>query len=393
MSLRRLAWFAPGLLLALPATLAAQASIFGVRGPGFPGRPYSAAAIGTGGSLGLFDPQSQLSPASLATLRTGTATFTLLADFRSVETPAGSANTRGYRFPNTYITAPIQHGNYAFGIGATTYLDRDFTLAVRDSIVLRDSVRSYTDTTKSRGGLSDLQLAFAIRTIPKTTVAFAAHLITGTNRLVARRAFDDTAYATVLQSAQTSTTGFGLAIGATRAVSNALTLSVLVRKDFTAKVNIDSALYGGATTIGSDYGLPWTFAGGALLSVTPFLQVAAQGVYRTWSAANQSMVNLGAPGAKNSLDLSLGAELTSRARRATQFPLRVGARYGTLPFLIGADPALQPSEFAVSIGTGARFAKQRGAIEMSLERVWRRASGSGISETAWLLYTGLNIRP
>lgn len=392
MSGGRLAWLALG-LLALPATLAAQASIFGVRGPGFPGRPYSAAAIGTGGSIGLFDPQSQLSPASLATLRTGTATFTLLADYRSVETPAGTATTRGYRFPNTYITAPIRRGQYAFGVGATTYVNRDFTLAVRDSIVLRDSVRAYTDTTRSRGGLSDLQLAFAIRTIPGTTVGLAAHLITGTNRLVARRAFDDTSYATVLQSAQTSTTGFGLAIGATREVSSKLTLSALIRKDFTARVNIDSALYGGATTIGADYGLPWTFAGGGLFSLTPFFQVAAQGVYRTWSAANQSLVSLGAPGAKNSLELSLGSELTSRARRATQFPLRVGVRYGTLPFLIGDGPAFQPSEFAVSVGTGARFARQRGAIEMSLERVWRNASGSNISEPAWLLYTGLNIRP
>jgi len=55
-SARRLAWLALGLLLALPAAAAAQSSIFGVRGPGFPGRPYSAAAIGTGGSIGLFDP-------------------------------------------------------------------------------------------------------------------------------------------------------------------------------------------------------------------------------------------------------------------------------------------------------------------------------------------------
>jgi len=389
---RRLAGLALGLLV-LPASLAAQSSIFGIRGPGFPGRPYSAAAMGAAGSSGLFDPQSQLSPASLATLKGGTATFTVLADYRSVETPAGSANVRSYRFPNTYITAPIRRGQYAFGVGATTYLDRDFTLAVRDSIVLRDSVRAYTDTTVSRGGLSDLQLAFAIRTIPKTTVGLAVHFITGTNRLAARRAFDDTSYATVRQTAQTSTTGFGLAIGATRVLSNKLTLAAFVRKDFTANVNIDSVAFGGATTIGADYGLPWTFAAGGLLAVTPFMEVSAQGVYRTWSSANASLTNLGAPGAKNSLELSLGGELTSRARRATQFPLRVGVRYGTLPFLIGEGPVVQPSEFSVSVGTGARFAKQHGAIEVSLERVWRRASGSDISETGWLLYTGLNIRP
>ena len=144
-------------------------------------------------------------------------------------------------------------------------------------MVLRDSVRAYTDTTRSRGGLSDLQLAFAIRTIPKTTVGFAVHLITGTDRLVARRAFDDTSYATVLQSAELSTTAWGLAVGATRELSSKVTLSALIRKDFTASVHVDSALYGGATSLGADYGLPWTFAGAGLFRVTPLLQVATPG--------------------------------------------------------------------------------------------------------------------
>ena len=380
-------------LLCLPVALNAQASIFGVRGPGFPGRPYSPAAIGAGGAIGLFDPQSQLSPASLGPLQTGAGSFTLLGDFRSVDTPAGSERTRDYRFPNVFITAPIRRGQYAFGVGATTYLDRDFTLAVRDSIVLRDSVRAYTDTTSSRGGLSDLQLAFAIRTIPKTTVGFAFHLITGTDRLVARRAFDDTSYAAVLQSAELSTTGFGLAVGGTRDLSSKVTLSILIRKDFTASVHVDSARYGGATDLGADYGLPWTFAGGGLFRVTPLLQVATQAVYRTWASANQGMVSLGAPGAKNSLELSAGGELTSRVRRTTQFPLRIGLRYATLPFLIGEGVPVQPHEFALSVGTGARFARQRGGIDVSLERVWRSASGTDISERAWLLYTGFSIRP
>ena len=392
MSVRRPAGLLLG-LLCLPGTLAAQASIFGVRGPGFPGRPYSAAAIGAGGSLGLFDPQSQLSPASLGPLQTGAGSFTLLGDFRSVDTPAGSARTRDFRFPNVFITAPIRHQKYAFGVGATTYTDRDFTLAVRDSVVLRDSVRTYTDTTRSRGGLSDLQLAFAIRTMPKTTVGLAFHLITGTDRLVARRAFDDTSYAVVLQSAELSTTAFGVAVGATRDLGSKVTLSALVRKDFTARVSVDSARYGGATSLGADYGLPWTFAGAGLFRVSPLLQVATQAVYRTWASANQGMVALGAPGASNSLELSVGGELTSRVRRTTQFPLRLGLRYGTLPFLIGDGPTYQPHEFAVSVGTGLRFAKQRGGIDVSLERAWRSASGSDISERAWLLSTGFSIRP
>ena len=141
---------------------------------------------------------------------------------------------------------------------------------------------------------------------------------------MARRAFDDTSYAAVLQSAELSTTAFGLAVGATRDISSKVTLSALIRKDFTARVNVDSARYGGATSLGADYGLPWTFAGAGLFRVTPLLQVATQAVYRTWAAANQGMVALGAPGASNSLELSVGGELTSRVRRTTQFPLRVG---------------------------------------------------------------------
>jgi hypothetical protein len=166
-------------------------------------------------------------PASLGPLQTGTASFTLQGTSAWVETPPVVHDALPL---SQRPAAPIRRGHYAIGVGATTYLNRDFTLAVRDSIVLRDSVRAYTDTTRSRGGLSDLQLAFAIRTIPQTTIGFAFHLITGTDRLVARRAFDDTLYTPVLQSAELSTTGFGLAIGATRDISSKVTLAALIGK-------------------------------------------------------------------------------------------------------------------------------------------------------------------
>jgi hypothetical protein len=113
--------------------------------------------------------------------------------------------------------------------------------------------------------------------------------------------------------------------------------------------------------------------------------MATQVVYRTWASANEGMVSLGAPGARNSIELSVGGELTSRVRRTTQFPLRIGARYGTLPFLIGEGTPVQPHEFALSIGTGARIARQHGGLDISLERVWRSASDTGISERGWLL--------
>ena len=76
---------------AVPAE--AQSSIFGIRGPGFPGRPLSTRAIGAGGGLGLFDAESQLNPASLTATPNAFGAFTVLGDFRGVTTPAGSATS------------------------------------------------------------------------------------------------------------------------------------------------------------------------------------------------------------------------------------------------------------------------------------------------------------
>ena len=171
-----------------------------------------------------------------------------------------------------------------------------------------------------------------------------------------------------------------------------MTLAALIRKDFTASVNIDSALYGGATALGP-LRLAMDLRRLRSLPRDPAPAGRDQVVYRTWASANEGMVNLGAPGASNSLELSAGGELTSRVRRTTQFPLadRRTVRHAPVPHRGGCP--VQPHEFALSIGTGARFARQKGGIDISLERVWRSASDTGISERGWLLYTGFSIRP
>ena len=59
------------LAAAAPNTAAAQASQFGVRGLGLPGRALSARSLATGGGFGLFDGESSLNPAALAGLGVG----------------------------------------------------------------------------------------------------------------------------------------------------------------------------------------------------------------------------------------------------------------------------------------------------------------------------------
>jgi hypothetical protein len=216
------------------------------------------------------------------------------------------------------------------------------------------------------------------------------HLITGTDRLVAKRVFSDSNFVTVVQGTELSTTAIGVSVGVNHAFSSRLSVAAMVRKDFDATVNIDSAQYGGSTGVGGTYGLPWTLAAGMTAQVRSGLAVALAAQYRAWSATDSFLVAFEAPGSGDTFEVTAGAELATSSRRLAQFPIRFGARYGTLPFKV--DETTQPYEFAVSLGGGGRFARDRAGIDMSLERVWRRG-GEGRSETAWLLYTGINIRP
>jgi hypothetical protein len=138
------------------------------------------------------------------------------------------------------------------------------------------------------------------------------------------------------------------------------------------------------------YPLPWTLAAGVRYRVTPTVDFAVQGMYRTWSGADSLVLAGGGAGAKDVFDVSAGVEWVRSVTRPSHLPLRLGVRYATIPVLV--EPDAQPSEVALTIGSGARFARDRGGIDFSLERVWR-SDGTGRSESAWLLFGGVSIRP
>jgi hypothetical protein len=77
------------------------------------------------------------------------------------------------------------------------------------------------------------------------------------------------------------------------------------------------------------------------------------------------------------------------ARRPNRRPIRFGVHYGTLPFFLGTGE--QPTEFGVSLGTGARFAQQRAGLDLALEQVWR--SAGGYKERAFQVTVGVSVRP
>jgi opacity protein-like surface antigen len=371
-------------LLPGSAPLQAQSSLFGVRGLGLPGRELSARARATGGSFGLFDPESALNPASLAQVKRPVALFNAAPSRRHWETPAGSASLKESRFPLATLAGWIPHTPVSFGVSYASYTDQDFRLVSRDTITIRSQQVGVTDTLSSVGGLNQIRLAVAYDAPGGTALGASAHIITGSGRLGASRVFDDTTYSPIKQQAELSYAGVGVAVGVIQRVSPRLRVAALMRTDTRVRVRQDSL---SAT---HDVDLPYTFGAGVMVQVSPKMTAAAQGIYRTWSGANSDLLAAGSIGAVNTIDLSAGVEYVRRPNRPTQNPIRLGIRYATLPFPLRAGDSAH--EFLIAAGSGLRFAKDRAGIDLTLEQAWR-SEGSDFRERAFTAVIGVSVRP
>ena len=370
------------MVAAVPATVSAQSSQFGVRGLGMPGRPLSARAFASGGAFGMFDPESGLNPAALGRLTAMTAGFGALQDFRHVENPAGTESLRETRFPHLTVAGPVRRYPVAVGVSFSNYTSRDFTLATTDTVVLRGVLVPVSDTLASRGGLSDLRLAASYRVQDAWVFGGGFHIITGSNRLRSRRSFADTSYQVATQRSELSYAGVGVSLGVVRNFGPAFSVAATVRSD--GKVNVDRDSARVATV-----DLPYTFGLGLRWRARPSLDLASGVVMKTWSGANSDLLAQGGTGAENTVEVSLGAEYTPDPRRPSRRPIRFGARYGTLPFSL--VPGERPHELGLSLGTGIRFAQERAGIDLGVEHVWR--SAGDYSERAFLINLGVTVRP
>lgn len=366
----------------MPVAAFAQSSQFGVRGLGLPGRPLSTEAFSSGGAFGLFDFTSALNPAAIAAAPALTASFGSLQDFRHVENPAGSESLRETRFPLASVVGPIRRYPAVVGVSFANYASRDFTLASADTVDLRGVLVPVSDTFSSRGGLSDLRVAGGYRVDSTWVFGGAFHVITGTNRLKARRAFADTTYELARDSAEVSYAGVGVSLGVIRNFGSSFSVAATVRSD--GHVNVDQDSSRSATV-----DLPYTFGLGLRWRASPRLELASQALMRTWSGANSDLLAQGGNGADNSFEVSVGGEFTPDPRRPSRRPIRIGARYGALPFtLVPGEP---PHEFGLSAGTGLRFAQNRAGVDLGLEHVWR--SAGAFSERSFLVSVGVTVRP
>lgn len=375
------------LVCAAPLPLLAQSSEFGTRGLGLPGRAESVRALGTGGSFGLFDGGSSQNPAALAEAYVLTATFTGMESFRSSTGPGGTLSGRDMRFPQITVAGPVGHRPFSVGASYSNYSDRDFSVATSSELELRGAPVTSFDTLTSRGGLNDIRLGVAYRGPSAWNLGVAFHLITGSARTELRRGFSDTAYAPVFQSAEISYAGIGFSAGLLHTMGR-LTIAAMARTDGNANVDRDS-------TRVNRIGLPASFGAGIRYHAGSRLDLAAQGLYRGWSAADAALIAGGGTGAQNTVSISGGGEYATDLRRPYRRPIRFGAHYTRLPFPIVTSG--KPSEFGVSVGTGTRFLDARtrrevAGLDLAVEHLWRR-EGTAYREGAWLLTFGVTIKP
>ena len=373
--------------LGAPAAAHAQSSQFGVRGLGFPGRSTSVQSMGAGGAFSYFDAASSTNPAALTQARSFTAAFTLLQNYRSSRVVDVSASGRDTRFPQMAIAGPIRGTPFSFGVSFSNLTDRDFEIASTTTVPIRGIPVEVHDTLASTGGISDLRVAAAYAA-GGWNFGAGGHVITGSNRVELDRVFVDSTYAPLRQRSEISYAGAGFSAGVSRTFGERLALAGMVRIDGEASIDRDSGRV-------AEVQLPLTFGGAVRWRPSSRLAVGGQAIVRQWSRADEALRALGGTGARDAVDLSAGIEITRNARRVQHRPIRVGARFATLPFPVESGATVR--EFGLSLGTGLRFAQDRAGVDhagvdFSLERVWRGARG-GFRESAWLIGVGITVRP
>jgi len=346
---------------------AAQDSPLSIHGLGMPGRFESVRARATGGAFAAFDPLSALSEAPAAAVTRFTATAVGAATYLQDDLNGVTGTRRTGRFPLFQVLGTLGHGLVAGG-GFTTYLDRSYRVTLADTITLGGSGQAVTDELASDGGVTDVRFVLA-RRWGRLLLGGGFHLLTGSTRVSAVRAFTDTS--TYRGSSESDEIAFH---GAGYSASAVLILpSVTVTGFWRTDTRLSSEV-NGATVAVND--LPRTLGGAIRLQPAPDIGFAGSVIRRSWASAADS-------NAYNTTSWSAGADV-----RLAHAPLRFGARGGDLPFGPGGEA---PREFAVAAGTGISFSQGRGVIDVAVERL--RRTSRGLTETGWTVLVGVTMRP
>lgn len=377
MSIRRIvAIAAVGVLSASP--LVAQGAL-STQGFGYPFGELSTRALSLGGSVGEFDLQSPINPASLGIgIRSG-AWVQYSPEFRSMNAGAGSFTNTTPRFPLFGVTGKYE--DFTVGLSFASYLDRSWTNSYDDTLLIGTTRVPSHATAQSTGGINDARLAVAWAINPKLSIGVGLHVLPGENRVLLARDFDDTLKIGSYTNASTLTYfGQAMSFGVTGTPVEHLNLAASLRIGGPMQVRVgDSTLVGeGRVPMRLGFSVAYEgFAGSAIV---------VRYDSERWSALKglgSSAVTL-----HDATGLSAGVEFAGPKVGGVASSFRFGASSKTLPFSPFADAV---KETGLAGGMGVPLAQGRLALDLGFMFANRKASG--LTESATTVSVGLAIRP
>ena len=373
--------FVAGLVVAGPAVGGAQGSL-STQGYGFAPGALSTRARGTAGALGDFDAVSPLNPASMAALGRSALYVQYDPEFRSTQVPGNQSATSVFRFPLFSAIIAIGDGRGSVGFASSAFLDR--TWAISDSALqnVGGDTASYTQVQSSRGGMTDVRLAFGWRFSEKIRAGLGVHAIVGSNQVFTTRQYSDSSqYASANLGWNLRYSGKALSLGAEYQPTPKLTFATTYRRGFGLSVSLRDSVDLASGRV------PDRFSFGVRADVAKGAQLLASTVFTKWSSMT-SMLAAGSV-ALDSWDTSIGIESTGPIAMGMPTLLRAGVATRGMPFAVRT---IGVREASVATGISFLVAQGRGIIDLAVQRAQRSASG-GLSESAWTFSVGLMITP
>jgi hypothetical protein len=377
--MRRVAAFVALAMLA-PIAAEGQNSVYGIRGVGFPGRPMNVRARSMGGGWAMFDYASAVNPASaanfLALSASGHSATTLRRYTAETTEVSGLKETR---FPFAIVGGGIARLPLSFSISFSPYTEQTFDFTTTGTDDLGGVPVNVSDRISSDGGTVDIRGALGWRVLGRRLrVGAAFHAISGSSRIEASREFPDGEFRKYEEEGKLVSSAMGVSTGLLWEFRPNTYLAATLRYDGTLSREYKDLPQ-------PDIDLPLSLGGGISLPISREIGWSTSVMWRSWSKADDDLNPDIGGAAFDTFEVGSGMELGSPAE---SFPIRLGARYATLPFSPTTD---QPKEWSVSGGSGFALANGRVLIDFALERLWR--SGAGAREQAWYIAVGLTIEP
>jgi len=337
-----------------------------------------------GGAVGVFDATSAVNPAAVANVTSLAASGSYGTTIRDYTAEGVTASDlKDTRFPLAMVAGSFGSKPFAFAVSFASMTERAYDITTRGVDTVAGTAIDVADRIRQDGGINDIRGAVGWTMSSTFQLGAAVHLITGSMRVRARREFVDTPLQRYDEESQVSFSGVGFSAGLQWAVAQRIRVAFSGRLDSNMKTTVAERSKSSTST--TKIPLPFYLNGGVMVDLTPQVQWAVSGDWTSWSRADGYLD----PETRGVFDSwGVGTGLQYQALGGA-LPVRLGARYGTLPF--GPSAAEQPTEFLLSGGLGTQIARGRLAVDFSVERLIRE--GANASERAWHLLAGITVRP